>query len=207
MKLLDDFKYLTYTLFHPFDAFYEIKWRKKGNMFLATLIILLYGVGKILNIYYNGFIVNDNVSFLYNSLFTLVASIAPFLLFIVSNWSVSTLYNGKAKMKDLYFLVCYSIFPMVVINLLIIPLSNIIILEEAPLLFSLMTFASVWSCFLIFAGLITMQEFTIQENIITLITTFIASMIIIFLCSLYFSLMEQFITFIMTVFQEIVKRR
>lgn len=205
-KFLNDFKYLTYTIFHPFDAFYEIKWRKKGNMLLATLLLFLYGVTQVLAMQYNGFIINKNLLFNLNSLAVIAVSIAPVLLFVVSNWSVSTLYNGKAKMKDLYLLSCYSLFPLIVIGLLSIPLSNIIILEEFSLYSAFVGLGGVWFLFLMFTGLITMQEFTVQENIMTLLATIISAIVIIFLLTLYFSLMEQFTTFVITIIKEIVVR-
>ncbi len=205
-KFLNDFKYLTYTIFHPFDAFYEIKWRKKGNMLLATLLLFLYGVTQVLAIQYNGFIINKSLLFNLNSLAVIAVSIAPVLLFVVSNWSVSTLYNGKAKMKDLYLLSCYSLFPLIVIGLLSIPLSNIIILEEFSLYSAFVGLGGVWFLFLMFTGLITMQEFTVQENIMTLLATIISAIVIIFLLTLYFSLMEQFTTFVITIIKEIVVR-
>lgn len=203
-KFYNDFKYLTYAIFHPFDAFYEIKWRKKGNMLLATILLLLYGITKVLCDNYNGFIVNDVLLFKENSLITILITIAPLMLFVISNWSVSTLYNGKAKVKDLYLLICYSIFPIIVLNLLSIPLSNIIIMEEVPLYLSFKILGVVWFCFLMFTGLITIQEFTIQENIMTLLATLVSAIAIIFLLGLYFFLMEQVLSFIITIIKEIV---
>lgn len=205
-KFLKDFKYLTYTIFHPFDAFYEIKWRKKGNMLLATLLLLLFGITFVLQAQYNGFIMNTNLKFKINSLVIIIINIVPILLFVVSNWSVSTLYNGKAKMKDLYLLSCYSLFPVILINLISIPLSNIVIMEEVPLLVSLQSFGFAWFIFLMFTGLITMQEFTIQENIMTLLATLVAAIVIIFLLALYFSLMEQLFIFLTTIVKELITR-
>ena len=205
-KFLNDFKYLTYTIFHPFDAFYEIKWRNKGNVLLATFLLFLYGVVNVLGMQYNGFIINRNLLFKSNSLIVIAISIAPMLLFVVSNWSVSTLYNGKAKMKDLYLLTCYSLFPLIVIGLISIPLSNIIILEEFSLYSAFLGLGQIWFLFLMFTGLITIQEFTVQENIMTLLATIVSAVVIIFLLTLYFSLMEQFVTFVITIVKEIVIR-
>lgn len=203
-KFWQDFKYLNHTIVHPFDGFYEIKWRNKGNLLLATILLLLFGITQVLCNNYNGFIVNDVLLFKTNSIVTIIMTISPLLLFVISNWSVSTLYNGKATVKDLYLLVCYAVFPVIVINLLSIPLSNIIIMEEVPLYLAFKGLGVVWFWFLMFTGLITIQEFTIQENIMTLLATIVSAIAIIFLLGLYFFLMEQVISFVTTVIKEIV---
>ena len=203
---IEDFKYLQYTIFHPFDAFYEIKWRGKGNMLLATLLLGLYSILQVVSYQYTGFIMNKNPLFEMNSIAIIVIALAPLFLFMISNWSVSTLYNGKAKIKDLYVLVAYSLFPMIIVNVISILLSNIVIMEEASLVYAFGGIGTLWFVFLMFVGLLTMHEFTIQENIMTLLATAVAAIIIIFLCVLYFSLMEQVINFVTTITQEFMRR-
>ena len=85
-------------------------------------------------------------------------------------------------------------------------LSNIVIMEEASLVFAFGTIGTLWFLFLMFTGLTTMHEFTLKENIMTLLATAVAAIIIIFLCVLYFSLMEQVINFVTTISQEFMRR-
>ena len=205
-QFIEDFKYLQYTIFHPFDAFYEIKWRGKGNMLLATLLLVLYSIVQVISYQYTGFIMNEKPLFEMNSIAIITIAVAPLFLFMISNWSVSTLYNGKAKIKDLYVLVAYSLFPMIVVNVITMLLSNIVIMEEASLVFAFGTMGTLWFLFLMFTGLATMHEFTMQENIMTLLATAVAAIIIIFLCVLYFSLIEQVINFVTTISQEFMRR-
>ena len=149
---------------------------------------------------------NENPLFEMNSIAIIVIAVAPLFLFMISNWSVSTLYNGKAKIKDLYVLVAYSLFPIIIINVITMLLSNIVIMEEASLVFAFGTIGTLWFLFLMFTGLTTMHEFTLKENIMTLLATAVAAIIIIFLCVLYFSLMEQVINFVTTISQEFMRR-
>lgn len=205
-KVVEELKYLKYTLFHPFDAFYEIKWRGKGNIWLATVLILAYGIAMILNNQYTGFVVNSFPTYKINSIATFVLTVAPLLLFIVSNWSVSTLCNGKGKIKDLYMVIGYAICPMLLFQIATIAISNIIILEEASLLFAFNAVGMLWFYYLVFCGVTTVHEYTAKESVITLITTAIAAIVIIFISVLYFSLMEQVISFISTLGQEFIRR-
>lgn len=205
-QFVEEFKYLKYTLFHPFDAFFEIKWRGKGSLLLAALIMILNGIASIMSYQYTGFIMNKNPLFKMNSVSLFVLAIAPMFLFIVSNWSVSTLYNGKGKIKDLFMVISYSLFPSLLFSLMTIFLSNFVILEEASLLYAFNTLGLAWFYYLVFCGLCTVHEYTVKENIMTLLATVIAAIVIIFLSVLYFSLMEQMVNFVMTFGQELLRR-
>lgn len=205
-QFVEELKYLKYTLFHPFDAFFEIKWRGKGSLLLATLIVILTGITSIMSYQYTGFIMNMNPLFKMNSVSLFILAVAPMFLFIVSNWSVSTLYNGKGKIKDLFMVIAYSLFPSLLFSLMTIFISNFVIMEEASLLYAFNSLGMAWFYYLAFCGLITVHEYTVKENIMTLLATVVAAIVIIFLCVLYFSLMEQMINFVMTFGQELLRR-
>lgn len=205
-QVVEDLKYLKYTLFHPFDAFYEIKWRGKGNIWLATFLIVAYGISMILSNQYLGFVMNSFPAYKINSIAIFVLTVAPMLLFIVSNWSVSTLCNGKGKLKDLYMVIGYAVCPMLIFQLITVAVSNVIIIEEASLLFSFNTVGMLWFYFLVFCGVTTVHEYTAKESVITLVATAVAALVIIFISVLYFSLMEQVVNFILTLGQEFIRR-
>lgn len=205
-QLIEDVKYLKYTIFHPFDAFYEIKWRGKGSLLLATLMYALYSIMQVLSYQYTGFVMGGAPLFLMNSIAIIVMAIAPMFIFIISNWSVSTLYNGKGKVKDLYILVGYALLPMIATQGITILLSNIIIAEEISLLLAFNTMGAIWFYYLVFTGLSTIHEFNGKENFMTLLATLVAAIIIVFLCVLYFTLMEQIINFVTTIVQEFMRR-
>lgn len=206
IKLLEDIKYLKYVIIHPFDGFYETKHNGKGNYTLATLILIAYGILGIFSTQYTGFIFNFYPTFALNSFSLFMASILPVILFFISNWSSTTLMNGNGKLGDIYLVTCYSLLPLMIFDLITVLLSNIITLDEGPILMAFGYIGIVWFCFLIFAGLCTIHEYSVTKNILTLLITLIAAIIIIFICVLYFTLMEKVISFVNTVTIEISKR-
>lgn len=205
-KFIEDLKYLKYTIFHPFDAFYEIKWRAKGSLTIAIALIIIYGITAVLGQQYTGFIVNQVMPEYINSIMTFALSIAPLLLLGVSNWSVATLYNGKGKIKDLYTVIGYASLPYIIFSITTIILSNIVIREEISILLAFQSTGLFWTYFLIFCGFTTVHEYTVKESVITFIMTAIAAIVIVFITVLYFSLMEQFVNFLLSIGQEITKR-
>ena len=202
----EDLKNLFYTLFHPFDGFYEMKFRKKGNMVLATALLVLYGLVSIFSTQYTGFIFNTFPLHRMRSVQLFLLAVVPVVLFIVSNWSTTSLMNGSGNIRDIWTMTCYSLTPLILFNFVTALLSNVIILEEGPILTAFNYIGVVWFCYLVFCGLCTIHEYTASRNILTLLVTLVAAIIIIFLVILYFTLMQTVLGFIGTLSAEISKR-
>jgi len=198
--------FLKYTLFHPFDGFYEIKYRDKGSLAIATVILLLYGVLQCVSFQYTGFVMNDNAIHEMNSITTFISSLSILLLFIVSNWTVTTLFNGKGKLKDIYTVTCYSLLPMMAISAIFVFVSNFIIEEEVIILYAFNIIGMVWFVYLMIAGLCVIHEYGFGLNIVTLLITLVAAIIIVFLGILFFTLMERMISFFTLVGREVTRR-
>ena len=130
----------------------------------------------------------------------------PVVLFIVSNWSTTSLMNGSGNFKDIWTMTCYSLVPLILFGAVTTLLSNVIILEEAPILTAFYYIGVVWFCYLVFCGLCTIHEYTASRNILTLLVTLVAAIIIIFLVILYFTLMDTVIGFVEIISTEISKR-
>lgn len=109
MKALwEDTRYLFYTLFHPFNGFYELRFHRRKNWVLIGLLYLLYGVVQILKTYYSGMLVGAD-PYGTNNLVVFAFSLFPFLLFSLSNWSVTTLFDGNGKMGDVLMVLAYAL--------------------------------------------------------------------------------------------------
>lgn len=204
--LLEDFKYLMYTIFHPFDGFYEVRFRGKKNVTLGTIILILYGLLSIIKFQYTGFIMNDNPMFRMNSVTTFIFGIFPYVLFCVSNWSVTAIFEGSGKFADIFTVVTYALFPKLVLDAIVVLFSNVVTQEEAIILTAISGFGAVYFAFLVFAGLATAHEYTAATNIVMIIATFVAAIIIIFLAILYITLIQKVISFGYSFGTELMKR-
>lgn len=198
--------YLKYSFFHPFDAFYEIRFRGKGSFLIAVLSIILFGILQCVSYQYTGFVMNTAQVSAMNSLSVFATWVAGFVLFIVSNWSVTTLLNGKGGLGDITQVIGYSLIPLELTLVIKIILSNFVIKEEIMIVDVIAGIGVVWFLFMIVAGLCTIHEYSFGKNIISVLLSFVAAAIIIFLGVLFFTLMEQMITFIVDVVQEFIRR-
>lgn len=199
-------KQLVHVIFHPFDGYYQLKMETKKRYWVATALLFLYGIVQIISYQYTGFIINNNPIFMMNSIRIFLLALFPILLFVVSNWSVTSLFEGSGTIGDIYTVVCYALFPKIVFDLMGVVFSNFVISEEVPLLTAFTSIGTVWFCFLVFAGLCVIHEYTVFSNILMLIGTFIATIIIVFLLMLYITIMSKTVNFIVTVISEFLRR-
>ena len=199
-------QYLKNAVFHPFDAFYEIRFRGKGSTILAVLILVLFGILQCVSYQYTGFIINLNELASMNSVSIFLTWVLGFVLFIVSNWSVTTLLNGKGGIGDILKVTTYSLTPFICTLIFQIIASNFIILEEAMIVYVVTGIGVVWSLFMLLAGLCVIHEYGFGKNLIAIFLTFVAAAIIMFLGVLFFTLIEQMVLFVISVGQEFIRR-
>lgn len=198
--------YVKHAIFHPFDAFYEMRFRGKGSLLLAALSIILFGILQCVSYQYTGFVMNTAQIESMNSLSIFSTWVAGIILFIVSNWSVTTLLNGKGNMSDIAEVVGYALIPVEVGLTLQVILSNFIIMEEIMIVQVITAIGVVWFIFMMIAGLCTIHEYSFGKNLVAILLSFVAAAIILFLGVLFFTLIEQMVSFIVDVAREFIRR-
>ncbi len=193
------------TMFHPADTFYEIKRNNNGSVVIATVMLFLWYVGKILG-YGSGFIFNKTDIGEANAWYALAQTIGLVLLFVCANWLVCVLFEGKGKLKDIYVATCYSIMPLIINSFAYAILANVLTLEEASIISILNGACVLFTGILLVMSIITVQEFTFGKFIFTTIVTLLAMILVVFLIFLIVILLQQSADFIKTVYLEAVYR-
>jgi len=204
--LAGDLKFLWFTIFHPFEGFYELRFRRKRNWFLIITLFLMLGVNEILGFYYIGIVAGGGRGMYISPWFALLTTTFPFALFAVSNWSVTTLFDGNGKLGDVFMVMAYALAPKIVLDLAFIGLTNIVTIHELPLLYFLVAVGYGIFAFLLFCGLCVAHEYNPAKCIITLIATGVATLVLVFIGAVYLILMGRFFGLITTVFAEITRR-
>lgn len=199
-------KYPFYVSIHPFKGFWDVKYEEKGKLRIALTILLILALINTLRRQFNGFIVNPANPNELNSLNELIFIILPFFLFCISNWATTTLMDGEGKFKEIIIVTAYALLPIVIVYAINIPISNVITMEEAPLFFLLESIAFAWFLALLFVGIMTVHQYSVGKTVATFIITLIVMGVILFLGILFFSLIQQIITFIETLYKEIIYR-
>ncbi|WP_219638196.1 YIP1 family protein [Cohnella sp. CFH 77786] len=202
------FKFPLYLIVHPFNGFWDLKYErsKKANLILSMLILFLLVITNVMSSQYSGFLVRLYNPAEMNSLMEVLYVVVPVLFWCVANWSLTTLMDGEGKFVEIFTSTCFALIPMILINFPWIWLSNVISLQETAFYSFSGNIAVCWSLYLLFVGNMTVHQFTPSKTIGTMLLSVAAMGFMAFLCMLFFSLIQQVVSFFSILYQEIVLR-
>lgn len=196
-----------YTIFHPFNGFWELKFERKGKIWFALLLLLILSLLYVLKRQFTGFIFNPTVNAEnVNVLDEIKFIVLPFFLWCIANWSMTTLMDGEGKFKEIVMATAYALIPVVLMQIPLILLSNVITIQEGSFYRLLESIGFLWFFGLLFIGMLTVHQYTVGKTVITMLLTMLVMGIIIFLGLLFFSLAQQMLSFAATVYKEAMFR-
>jgi len=197
-----------YLILHPFKGYWELKYEqnRKTSLILSFVILSLMALTNILSSQYSGFLVHLYNPDEMNSLMEILYVAVPVLFWCVANWSLTTLMDGEGKFAEIFASTCFALIPMILIRFPWIWLSNAITLQEAAFYYFSESVAVLWSLYLLFVGNMTVHQFTPAKTIGTMLLTIVAMGFLAFICLLFFSLLQQIVSFITVIYQEISLR-
>ncbi|MCL1878476.1 MAG: YIP1 family protein [Defluviitaleaceae bacterium] len=206
VNFLGYYKIPLYIMVRPFDGFYEMKYMKEGTLKISFLNLILVLVSYAINDQYASLIVNPQNPLTLNSLWYWVMIVTALILFCVSNWSVTSLMDGEGKLKEIFMAVTYAMTPLV---LTIIPatiLSNFLSQEEAGFYFMIMSVGVAYFVFLVFCGLVVVHNYGAAKAVLSIVLTFFALLVIVFLITLLLTLWQQLYVFGFSIYTELMFR-
>lgn len=193
------------TMLHPADTFYEIKRNNRGSVLIATGMLVVWYIFKIIG-YGSSFIFNKTSIESANAWYALAQTFGLVLLFVVANWLVCVLFEGKGKLRQLYIAVCYSIMPLIIQAIGYDILSSVLTASEANFIAILNYICFIYTGILLVMAIINIQEYGLGRFILTTIATGIAMIFVIFLVFLVLILLQQSSDFVKTLFLEVAYR-
>ncbi len=191
--------YSKYVLAHPFKGFYDLKKERIGTLASASAILVSIVVLKLLQVALSPYLLQSG-SGLFQGAYGILLLVG---LFVVANWCLTTLMDGKGTIRDIYIFTCYSLFPILLFLPFQILLGQIVSLDEIILYEFLGTVAVVLTGLLIFIGTIVTHEYSAVKAAGMLILTVVGMMILVFIAMLCFTLAQQIIKFAGNIITEI----
>ena len=194
----------TRILMRPFKGFDAMKFEKKGSYVFAFFVLILESLISIMNFVYRGFLINYSDIYHVNSLYLALTVLFPVALFVLGNWCVTTLMNGKGKLGEIFMTIMYAMFPMCLLQLVALFLSNVLTLDEMTFVYAIESIAAILLVFYGFIGLIVVHEYGFGQSIGALILTIIAMMILVFILMLVFALVADVWDFFRIITKELM---
>ncbi len=204
-SLKETFLYAFHIIFHPFDGFWDMKHEKRGSMSAALIIVALTIVSVIYQSSGTAYIhdpENQGISYMGEILGVLM----PYVLWCISNWCFTTLFEGEGSMKDIFMATGYAILPIPMFLIPATAISNVLLLEEGTIITLLNSIGFVWAGFLIFFAMSVIHDYAIGKNVIICIATIVGIAIIIFLGVLFSGLVTKIVSFVYNIYVELSYR-
>ena len=199
-------KFALYCTTHPLDGFWDLTHEKRGTIAAANTILILTLLTRILSLQYTSFIFNP-VYWPTINIFLYIASILfPLALWCVGNWALTTLFDGKGRLSQVYMATCYGLTPYPLIQLPMIVFSNMITTDEGAFYTVLCTFSLVWAALLIISAMIQIHEYKLGKTILFTIATIFAMLVMVFILLLFFSMISQGVSYFVSLAREIMYR-
>ncbi len=202
----EKWNYMFYTISHPMDGYYWIRHENRGSVPLAILMVILFSACFSANRLLASFVVSDIDPRSVDSYYEFLGVLAFYALICISNWSVTCLMNGEGRMKDIAIAVGYSTVPMSTVLAAGTLISWFIADDEQPFYVLLLGAGIAFGILLMLIGIMQVHNYTLGKTLGTLIITFLAMLVIIFLLLLLSNLLGMVVTFIRSIYTEIIFR-
>lgn len=204
--LISELLFLGKFLKKPVDSFYYVKRVRKVSLLSATILYFVLFLEYLIMKYFTGFIFRGSNADQINFAFELVTLFLPILLFIVSNYLVSTISDGEGRFRDIYVGTIYSLAPYLVFIIPVTLLSNALTLNEAFLYTFSMQVMIGWSLVILFIMVKEIHAYEFFETVRNILITIFCMIIIVLVCFIIYVLMDQVVDFVTAIIQEVILR-
>lgn len=189
--------------FHPFQAFQAIKVQKFASVRLSLIFVVIFYLAKVSQDLYGGFmyVIVDKSN--YNALMTLIGSVGLLLLWVVTNWGVCMLSDGKGSFKEVFAMSAYSMTPMIAYSVIFTVGSHLIPATNTDTFGMISTILAIYTVLLLLIGMTVIHEYSFFKALgMAIVTVLCMALAAFVLCSVVL-LAQQFIVFLVGVFNEI----
>lgn len=205
-KYLDSLKFSLYCITHPLDGFWDLTHEHRGTYAAANTILFVTIFVRLLKLKYTSFLFNK-VYWEELNIFLYIASILfPLALFVVGNWGLTTLFDGKGRLGQVYMASCYGmvIYPIVQIPLMIF--SNLVTVEEGEFYTVVSVLSLVYAGLMIITSMGQIHEFGLGKNLLFILASLFAMLVIVFILMIFFSMISQGVAYFISLGREILFR-
>ncbi|MGF7146351.1 hypothetical protein HNQ56_004818 [Anaerotaenia torta] len=196
-------RYVFHVIFHPFDGFWDLKRERRGSLSAAWVFVVLTILTLTAEKQKTGFLFNLNRLEDINVIVDIMTVLLLYLLWCVANWCLTSLMDGEGKMKDIMIATGYALFPIVLIRIPLIAFSHMITVNEGSFYYVFGAVSYLWAGLLIILGTMVTHQYTLRKTILTCMLTVVGMGIIMFIGLLFFSVVQQMISFTETIYKEV----
>lgn len=199
-------KFSLYCITHPLDGFWDLTHEKRGSYAAANTILISTLIVRLMKLRFTSFLFMNVYWEELNILLYLASVLFPLMLFVLGNWALTTLFDGKGRLGQVYMASCYCMVPYPLIQIPLMVLSNIVTADEAEFYSLLSGLSLVWCALLFIAAMGQIHEYSPGKNILFMVFSLFAMLVIIFIILLFFSMITQGVAYFISTGKELLFR-
>ena len=142
----------------------------------------------------------------YSAGFSLIRTFGIVLLWTIVNCGLTTLFQGKGNMKQVYIVTCYALIPQIIGSVLTTILSNVLVPEEALIITAISVVCLALTAIMLCVGIMTVHEFGFFKFITMTVVIVLGMLVCVFVIMMVFVLIQQLFTFAGTIYKEVSYR-
>ncbi|MDF2484631.1 MAG: putative rane protein [Herbinix sp.] len=206
IHLVKTLRYSLYVIFHPFDGFWDLTHEKRGSKGAATILLALVLLTQVWTWTYSSFLFYWPQWEYFNLLMEIIPTVVLFSMWCISNWSLTTLMDGKGKLGQIYMATAYAMTPYILIRMPLVLISHLLTVEESSYYYIFSNFATIWCVLLVLCAMMMVHDYSLGKAVFSSILTIVGMMIIIFLIVMFFSLITQSFGYFISLYKEVAFR-
>lgn len=205
-RYLKSLKFALYCITHPVDGYWDLTHEKRGTYAAANTILIITLIVRIMKLRYTSFIFLTVYWEELNIFLYLASILFPLALFVVGNWALTTLFDGKGRLGQVYMATCYAmtIYPIVQLPLMIF--SNFVTVDEKEFYTVISMLSLVYAALMIITAMGQIHEFSMGKNLLFMVASLFAMLVIVFILMLFFSMISQGVAYFISLGREFLFR-
>ena len=201
----EELLYVFHVMFHPFDGFWDLKHEKRGSIRAGVVFIVITILAYFYKAIGQGYMLNQQQGT--SSIITWVISVlVTVFLWAISNWCLTTLFDGEGSFKDIFIATSYCLLPVPITVIPCTLISNFVLDTEVEILSFVETLGIIYMVILVFIGMMVTHDYTMGKNIITSAGTIVAMVFIMFVAALFSTLLIKIVGFVSNIVVELKYR-
>lgn len=206
MLNLTERQWVKHTVFHVFEGFDDLKWKKQGSVKISFIILTLFFFGVIADGRLYGYQFRFPDDKIFNIVPYFVKSVVLFIVWVVGNRAVCSVLDGEGSMKRIWIYCSYALIPYISQLYINVVLSHILVQDEYIFMLIIKIIGTLWTGILLLSAVKAVHGFSLAKTLFAALLTLAAMFIILFLLILLLSLIQQIYVFVYSVFSEISYR-
>lgn len=162
-----------YVIFHPYEGYYRLKDRKISWVTILT-ILLLASLAKVYEVYGTGFIFHTYDLSQVNIVIELLLLGVLLVTWVIANYLVCSVKGGEGRFREVIQASVFCLAPYIAFTAIIVPISNIVVLEESILVTATTLIMFLWMIAQFFVMTQVIHSFDFLEAIKNMLITVFA---------------------------------